>query len=429
MTTFEALDRPLTGDLSVPGDKSISHRALILGALASGRSRVLHPNTGTDLTSLGGCLGALGATVAWDRENDTVEVEGYGFERLTEPDQILDCGNSGTSLRTLTGVCSGIPGMAVLTGDESVRRRPMLRVVTPLRRMGARIDGRDGGAMAPIVTHGGGLHGIAYRSPVASAQVKTAILLAGLAAEGPTTVTEPAPSRDHTERMLAARGVPVATSDTSVTITGGGSIAPLDQRVPGDISSAMFLVVAALLVPGSDITVTGVGLNPTRTVALEVLRSMGGRLEAHIESLEGGEPIGSIAVRCSELHGVEVPPGDIPGLIDEIPALVVAAAAAEGETVISGAAELRVKESDRIAGLVGLLRTLGVDVEERPDGMMVSGRGRLGGGRVDARGDHRIAMAAAVAGLVAGGPVRVDDWGAVATSFPEFVDILKSAGR
>jgi 3-phosphoshikimate 1-carboxyvinyltransferase len=425
--TFETAARPLTGEVRVPGDKSISHRALILSALAHGRSQIAGINTGTDVRQLSKALCALGAKLRWSDGNHLVEVDGCGWDGLAEPDEVLDCGNSGTALRLLTGVCSAVDGISVLSGDASIRRRPMLRVVGPLRRMGARIDGRNNGDLAPLAVRGGALTGIDFESPVASAQVKTAVLLAGLFARGSTTVREPVASRDHTERMLVARGARLIRSGTAVTVRGGEALHPLDQQVPGDISGAMFLVVAGLIVEGSELTIAGVGLNPTRTGALAVLRSMGGRIEQRLEKEVGGEPIGSVTVRASELHGVEVDPNEVPGLIDEVPAIAVAASAADGDTVISGAGELRVKESDRITAMVDSLSALSVEASELPDGLIIRGRRSVGGGRVDARGDHRIAMAAAVAGLVATGPVEIDGWDCVQTSFPEFVEILDSA--
>jgi 3-phosphoshikimate 1-carboxyvinyltransferase len=419
--------RPLRGEVRVPGDKSISHRALIFAALSAGRSRISNLNTGADVVDLMGMLGAVGAPGRWDSSRGLVDLEGCGWEGLIEPDQVLDAGNSGTALRLMTGVCAGIRGASVLTGDGSVRRRPMLRVVEPLRNMGASIDGRRGGDRAPLLVRGGDLSGIKFDSPVASAQVKSAVLVAALAARGETTVTEPHASRDHTERMLAARGVPVTRSAAGVSVTGGARLQPVDQPVPGDISSAMFLIVGALLIPGSDLTVADVGLNPTRTSALDVLKAMGGRIEANVESEAGGEPFGTIRVEASHLHGVDVGGGAIPGLIDEVPVLAVAAAFADGETWITGASELRVKESDRISSLAEALGSVGVQVRELPDGLLISGPAAIRAGDVDARMDHRIAMALAVAGLVADEPIRVRGWESVATSFPEFLDIFATA--
>lgn len=419
--------RPLLGELRVPGDKSISHRALILAAIASGPSVFRGVNTGADVRALAHSLAAIGARCAFDDSKAIAEVEGCGWEGLVEPHDVVNVGNSGTSLRLLPAVCAAIDGVTVVTGDESVRSRPMLRVVEPLRRMGALIDGRRSGDRAPLSIRGGPLTGIDFASPVASAQVKTAVLIAGLWAHGPTSVHEPLLSRDHTERMLAARGVPVVRAGSEVSVPGDVRLAPLDHNIPGDISSAMFLIVAALLVPGSDVTITGVGLNPTRTRALDVLTSMGGWIESSVDAEVGGEPVGHIKVKASELHGAAIGGDDIPGVIDEIPALAVAATMAEGDTVISGADELRVKESDRIAALAETLSSLGANIRERPDGLVITGPASLRGGEVDCRGDHRIAMAAAVAGMLAADPVNVRGWEAVATSFPEFLDVIGSA--
>lgn len=329
----------------------------------------------------------------------------------------------------MAGVCSGIEGLSVLTGDDSLRRRPMLRVVAPLRQMGARVDGRDHGNLAPLAVRGGALSGIDIELPVASAQVKSALLLAGLFAEGTTTVREPGASRDHTERMLGALGLPVRVDVGSVAIEGGHEVPAFRTVIPGDISSAMFLIVAALIVPGSDLTITGIGLNPTRTAALEVLRSMGADVQENVEREDLGEPIGSVRARNSELKGVEVPGALVPALIDEIPALAIAATQAEGATVFTAVDELRVKESDRIEAIATGLRVLGGRVDVSGDGFSVHGPVALGGGAVDSKGDHRIAMAFAVAGLTSGEKVRVERWSCVETSFPEFLDVLGEATR
>lgn len=423
------MQRPLTGEVSVPGDKSISHRALILGALARGSCLIAAPNTGEDVAATAAMLRGLGADCVLDPGKAQAQVEGSGLNGLHEPDVVLDAGNSGTSLRLMTGVCAGIEGLSVLSGDDSLRRRPMLRVVAPLRQMGARVDGRDHGNLAPLVVRGGALTGIDIELSVASAQVKSALLLAGLFADGTTTVREPGPSRDHTERMLAALGVPLRLGDGSVAIDGGHEVPAFRTVIPGDISSAMFLIVAASIVPGSDLTITGVGLNPTRTAALEMLRSMGADLQVTIEREELGEPIGSVRVRYSELRGVELPEASVPALIDEIPALAIAATQADGATVFSGVGELRVKESDRIEAIAAGLSALGGRVDVSDDGFTVHGPVALGGGVVDSKGDHRIAMSFAVAGLVSSEKVRVERWSCVDTSFPEFLDVLGEATR
>jgi 3-phosphoshikimate 1-carboxyvinyltransferase len=420
---------PLTGSISVPGDKSISHRALILSALAEGTSTIAGLNPGEDVRATGDALAALGARVTRGDDNN-VEVEGYGIAGLREPAGVLDLGNSGTSMRTLLGVCAGIDGLSVLTGDASLCSRPMLRVAAPLRQMGATVDGRAYGELPPMTVRGGDLQAIDAELNVASAQVKTAILLAGLRATGTTSVTEPAPSRDHTERMLAAAGVEVARSGNTCSVEGGSQPRPMAWDVPADTSSALYLIVAALLVPGSELTVTGVSLNPTRTAALDVLVRMGADLAIEEKETTGGEPRGDVAARSSPLTATEIAPEEVPGLIDELPLLSVAASQAEGTTTVAGAGELRVKESDRIAAMVGGLNALGARAEERPDGMVVEGPAPLSGGAIDSHGDHRVAMSFAIAGLVSAEGVRVSRWSCVDTSFPGFLDVLgRAQGR
>ena len=420
-------ERPLTGTVSVPGDKSISHRAVILGALSRGTSTIDHPNLGLDVRATMRAVEQLGARVAVTDHEARVVVEGSGWDGLHEPSETIDVGNSGTTIRTLLGVCASVPGLTVLTGDASIRSRPMLRVVAPLRQMGATIDGRDHGDKAPLSVRGAELKGIDYEMPVASAQVKTALLLAGLRANGTTEVIEPRATRDHTERMLTAAGVPVARDGLRIALEGPAEPAASHRVVPGDLSSAMFLIAAALMVPGSDLTIEGVGLNPTRTAALDVLRDMGATLEVVPGDEAGGEPVGTVRACYSELKGVELDPDSVPGLIDEIPALSVIASQAEGTTVIRGAGELRVKESDRIESMAAGLRTLGVAVETLPDGLVITGPTPLTGGAVDSQHDHRVAMAFACAGLVASENVRVEGWSAVNTSFPEFLDLVGQA--
>jgi 3-phosphoshikimate 1-carboxyvinyltransferase len=421
---------PLSGAVEVPGDKSISHRALVLAALAGGRARVTGLNPGDDVAATADALRRLGASVTEGLDNSEAVVEGDGWEALGEPDDVIDARNSGTTLRTLAGVCATVPGVSVLTGDASLRERPMLRIVAPLRQMGAAVDGRSHGDRPPLVIRGGPLEGVDLELPVASAQVKTCVLLAGLRASGRSSVTEPGPSRDHTERMLAASGVDVVTTGRTVAVAGGQSPATLDRRVPGDISAAAFFVVAATLVEGSDITIEGVGLNPTRTGFIDVLRAMGADIEVHADGASGGEPYGSVRVRHASLHGVDVDPAGVATLIDEIPVLAIAASQAEGITTIRGAAELRVKESDRISALAGGLQSLGVEVEELRDGLVIEGPARLAGGRVDSFGDHRVAMSFAVAGLLAEDRVVIEGWSSVDTSFPGFLDVLgRAQGR
>ena len=419
--------RPLRGTARVPGDKSISHRALILSGLAAGRSTIAGSNRGADVTATARIMGALGVTIARGEAEGQVNVESSGRRSLREPEGILDAGNSGTTLRTMLGVCAGIDGLCVVTGDESLRTRPMLRVVSPLRQMGAAIDGRAQGDLAPLAVRGGDLTGIDFESAIASAQVKTGVLLAGLAASGRTSVTEPALSRDHTERMLAASGVAVVRDGLSVAVEGGAEVEPLHWRVPGDPSAAMFLLVAAALVPGSDLVIEGIALNPTRTAGIEILRRMGADLAFEPTGEANGEPVGDVRVRTSPLQGISIGPAEVPALIDEIPALAIAAARADGETVITGASELRVKESDRIAATTRGLRILGADAEELPDGLVVRGPSAFGGGTVESYGDHRIAMAFAVAGLVATEVVTVREWSCVETSFPGFLETIERA--
>ena len=422
------------GRVRVPGDKSISHRAAILGAAAQGRTTVRGYLASDDCLRTLTCVSLLGADV---RRTDTpehalgtctVEIEGRGGVGFDEPGDVLDVGNSGTAIRLLTGLLAGQPFFSVITGDEQVRRRPMRRVTEPLIAMGARIWGRQNASLAPLAISGGGLRAVSFRSPVASAQVKSAVLLAGLYAEGETVVQEPAPSRDHTERMLAAFGAPVRAEGTTASVRGPVVLTGRDVIVPGDISSAAFLIVGALMVPGSELTVEGVGVNPTRTGLIDVLREMGGEIQVVNERVEAGEPVGDIMARTSELHGVRVGGDLIPRLVDEIPILAVAAAVARGETVITDAQELRVKESDRLATTAEMIRAFGGRVEERPDGLVITGVTSLRGAECISHGDHRIAMSAVVAALAADGETVVHDTGCISTSFPGFVELMRSVG-
>ncbi|CAN5765305.1 3-phosphoshikimate 1-carboxyvinyltransferase [soil metagenome] len=357
---------PLRGEVRVVGDKSISHRALLISALAAGRSLVRDANPGADVRATARCLRALGIGCSTTGEEWTVE---GSADALREPSEVLDAGNSGTTLRILLGVLAGVPGLSVVTGDATLRRRPMLRVVEPLRRMGAAIDGRRNGDLPPLVVRGRPLRGAEIETQVASAQVKTALLLAALRAEGRTVIREPAPSRDHTERMLAAAGIDVSGQDGTIEVAGGQAPAARRWSVPGDLSAALYLIVAGLLVPGSDITVTQVGLNPTRTAALDVLRRMGGDIRAQVEGSEAGEPVGRVRARASALVATTIAPHEIPALIDDLPILAVAATQARGRSTLGGAAELRVKESDRIAAMAGGLKRLGARIEERDEGL------------------------------------------------------------
>jgi 3-phosphoshikimate 1-carboxyvinyltransferase len=410
------------GRFTLPGDKSISHRAAILGAMAAGRTRVRNYSSAADCASTLACLRALGVPLR--QEGTEVTIEGTGPEAWRQPAGNLDCGNSGSTLRMLTGALAGRPFRAVLTGDESLARRPVERVAAPLRLMGATV--LTSGGRPPVTVEGGRLAGIDFDMPVASAQVKTAVLLAGLQAEGETTVREPVPSRDHTERMLPAFGVDVARGPRSATVLGGARLRGTDVDVPGDASSAAFLVVAALVLPDSEVRLDNVLLAPTRTAFLDVLRAMGASVEARVESTDP-EPVGSIVACSSRLHGTVVDPALVPSLIDEVPALAAAAAFAEGRFTVTGASELRVKESDRIAALVEGLSSLGARVRGLPDGLEIDGGSRLRGARVRSHGDHRIAMALSVAALAAEGSTEVEGSDCVAVSFPGFYALVAEA--
>jgi len=416
---------PLRGSLRVPGDKSISHRAALLGAIAEGTTRIGGFLRAEDCLGTLRCLRALGITI--EEDPDRLEIHGG---RLCEPENVLDVGNSGTTIRLLAGLLAGQPFHSVLTGDASIRRRPMDRIADPLRQMGARITGRSQGRRAPLSIDGGSLCGIDYATPVASAQVKSAVMLAGLFAGGETVVREPSPSRDHTERMLEAFGVPIMRMPSTVRLSGPAALRATDIKVPGDVSSAAYFLIAAALIPGSELTVRDIGLNPTRTGVLDILEMMGALVETQDLHVEGGEPVGTVTVQAGRLHGATIGGDLIPRAIDELPVITVAACLADGETVIRDAAELRVKESDRIAVLTRELNRLGASVLARPDGMVITGVRRLRGGHVSSEGDHRIAMALAVAGLCADDPVIIDDPACIQTSFPEFEATLRwAAGR
>jgi 3-phosphoshikimate 1-carboxyvinyltransferase len=410
------------GRFTLPGDKSISHRLAIFGALANGTTRLANFASSADCASTLACLGALGVGIR--RNGPSVEIDGRGPEAWKAPAADLDCGNSGSTLRMLAGALAGRPFSSTLTGDASLRRRPVERVAVPLRAMGARLTSQND--RPPLRIDGAPLRAIDWRLPVASAQVKTAILLAGLSADGRTTVEEPASSRDHTERLLPLFGAPIEREGLTVSIRGGARLRSVETAVPGDVSSAAFLVVAALTLPGSEVRLEGVSLNPGRTAFLDVLRQMGGTIEVIPDASEA-EPVGTLVARSSRLHGIAVPEDVVPALIDEVPILAVAGALAEGRFSVTGASELRVKESDRIAALVEGLSAMGAAVEERPDGLVVEGGRPLRGAAVRSHGDHRIAMALAVAALSAAGRSELDDADCAAVSFPEFFDVLGRA--
>ena len=413
------------GRFTLPGDKSLSHRLAIFAALARGESRLRNFSTAEDCGSTLQCLERLG--VVTHRRGRAVEIVGRGPGGLTAPGvRPLDAGNSGSTLRMMAGVVAGRPFRTVLTGDASLRRRPVERVAEPLRAMGARLTSESG--RPPLSVDGGALRGVDWDLKVPSAQVKTAVLLAGLQAEGRTTVREATPSRDHTERLLPAFGVPVEREGGRVSVEGGQALSPVSLDVPGDVSSAAFLVVAGLVLPDAFVHVEGVLLNPGRTAYLDVLREMGGHVETGIRE-DGVEPVGWIEVRSSRLAGTTIEPGRVPSLIDEMPALAVAGAFAEGDLAVSGAAELRVKESDRIAAIVEGLCALGADATAQPDGFTVRGGRPLRGAPVRAHGDHRIAMALAVAALAAEGETEILGAECAAVSFPGFYDVLERGAR
>ena len=418
--------RRVSGQLSVPGDKSISHRYALLAALASGRSILRNYAPGGDCASTLQCLAGLGVSIERIRSVDgvpEVRIEGRGLRGLAQSGESLDCGNSGSTMRMLAGVVAAHSFVTTLTGDRSLSRRPMRRVMVPLARMGARLDAMEGDR-PPLTIHGTELEAIDFEPDVPSAQVKSAVLLAGLQARGQSRVTEHTPTRDHTERALTAFGADVAVDGNRVSLRGGQRLSAIEARVPGDISSAAFVMAAAAALPGSDVTIDGVGLNPTRTDLLGVLRRFGVDVEAEQTDVWQGEPVGRIRVRAHALGTLELGADVVPGVIDELPVLA-ALATAGGELRVTGAAELRVKESDRITALVTGLRAMGADADELPDGFHIRGRAPLAGGVVHAHDDHRLAMAFAIAGLMARGPVTIEGARAAAVSYPAFFDDLE----
>ncbi|MDS4021568.1 MAG: 3-phosphoshikimate 1-carboxyvinyltransferase [Candidatus Competibacter sp.] len=430
MTELTFLVEPggaLRGRLRVPGDKSISHRAIMLGALAEGATAIAGFLEGEDCLATLKAFRAMGVRIDGP-EQGRVAVRGVGLHGLRAPAGPLDMGNSGTSMRLMTGILAGQAFDTVLTGDASLTRRPMRRVTEPLALMGADIETTERGT-APLRIRGGRrLAGIDYPLPVASAQVKSCLLLAGLYAEGVTRVTEPAPTRDHTERMLAGFGYALSrASDRTFALTGGGRLTGTEIDVPADISSAAFFLVGASIAPGSDLVLEHVGVNPTRTGVIGILRSMGADIELLNARLAGGEPVADLRVRHAPLRGIRIPAELVPLAIDEFPALFVAAACAEGETVLAGAEELRVKESDRIQVMADGLTALDIAARPTPDGIVIRG-GALSGGMVDSHGDHRIAMSFAMAALRAGGPISIRDCANVNTSFPGFATLARNAG-
>ena len=416
--------RIFKGEVTPPPDKSISHRAVIFSSLSRGKSIVRNFLRAGDTMSTVGAFRSLGADIA--EEGNTLVVTGRGLRGLSEPLDLIDCGNSGTTMRLLAGVLSGNPFFSILTGDDSLRMRPMARVIKPLGLMGASIMARSDNRYPPIAVKGGTLKPVTYTMPVASAQVKSSVLLAGLYADGETVVTEPGRSRDHTERMLPAYGAHLKVEGLKVIVKGGRELSPIDVDVPGDFSSAAFFITASLIIPGSELVVRNVGINPTRTGLLEVLRKMGATIEMTNVRQVSGEPVADICCSgTSRLCSVDVGAESIPSLIDEFPVLCVAAATAEGTTTIRGAEELRVKESDRIESMASELRKLGAEIEEYPDGLSIHGRDVLKSAEVSSHGDHRIAMSLAVAALAAEGTTTISGAGAVDISFPGFFETIR----
>jgi 3-phosphoshikimate 1-carboxyvinyltransferase len=440
--------RRLRGELRLPGDKSISHRALMLASLAAGESRIAGAGDGADIRSTAAVCAALGATVERTVDDETghagYRVISSGADGLREPAADLDCGNSGTSLRLFAGILAGLPFRSVLDGDDSLRRRPVARIIEPLRSMGAVLHARSDDSLPPVTVVGRSpLRAVDFATPVPSAQVKSAILLAGLRAEGRTTVREAVATRDHTERMLRARGVPVVTEEVggaggtvAISLEGGSSVRAVDERVPGDVSSAAFWLVAATIHPDAELTLRGVGVNPTRRAVIDILRSMGADIEEWpVEagssgggSADVGEPVADITVRSSDLRAIDLGPTEVAAAIDEIPILCLAASQAAGTTIIRGAGELRHKESDRIAGTAEGLRALGARIDVDADDLTIHGRAGLQGSATDSLDDHRLAMTFAIAGLVASGETSVGRPASAAISYPGFFAELERVG-
>ncbi|MEO8002773.1 MAG: 3-phosphoshikimate 1-carboxyvinyltransferase [Arenimonas sp.] len=418
--------QPLTGEITVPGDKSISHRAIMLGAIAEGVTKVTGFLEGEDTRATARIFQQLGVRIETPSSSERI-IHGVGLHGLKPTTEELDCGNAGTAMRLLAGLLAGQSFRSKLVGDVSLSRRPMRRVIDPLSLFGANIQAESGGLPPLIINSNKVLQGIEYKTEVASAQVKSAILLAGLYAEGTTTVYEPHPTRDYTEKMLAAFGWPIEFRPGHATLNGGHRLTATDIQVPADFSSAAFFIVAATVIPDSDLLIKSVGMNPRRTGLLATLQLMGANIQQENRRELAGEPVADLRVKYAALTAIDIPEAIVPDMIDEFPALFVAAALANGETRISGAAELRVKESDRIAVMAEALRSLGVKIEETPDGAIIQG-GTILGGEADSHGDHRIAMSLAIAGQLATDPVMIRDCENVATSFPGFMELSKSVG-
>ena len=423
--------RRLAGEVVAPGDKSVSHRAVMLNSIAEGQATVKNFSPGDDCTSTMGIMRALGVeierTTVDEDAGDTLVIKGAGADGLREAEDVLDAGNSGTTMRLMSGILAGRDFKSVMTGDNSLRSRPMGRIIKPLSMMGAEIRGRENNTLAPLEFVGGRLSGIDYDLPVASAQLKSAILLAGLRAEGKTEITQPEASRDHTERMLSAMGADIEVDGLNVSV-GQSDVSCVDVDVPGDISSAAFWMVAGLIHPNAEVVIKSVGVNPTRAGVITALQDMGGNIELVDERDVAGEPVADIVATSSNLRGTELAGSIMPLLMDEVPVIAVAAAMAEDETVIRDAAELRVKETDRISATVDWMVEAGVAAEARDDGMAIVGSGRIAGGTYQTQDDHRIAMALGIAGLVAEDPIEIVDASCASISYPEFWDVLQSLG-
>ena len=416
----------LSGRFSVPGDKSISHRALMLSAIAEGQSRITGFLDSEDTLATMAAFRSMGVEIQYSSDNEVI-VGGVGMQGLSAPETALNLGNSGTSVRLLSGLLSGLGIECELVGDESLMSRPMRRIVDPLKKMHASITCSEDGTLPIYIKGGASLTAIDYEMPVPSAQLKSSLLLAALNAKGRTCIHEPVATRDHTERMLEQFTYEIECEGSTIALTGGGVLKATDIKIPADISSAAFFIVGACIADESDIIIENVGINPNRDSVIHILKAMGADISLMDEKVVSGEPVADIWVKSSELHGIDIQESLVPGAIDEFPAIMVAAACAKGKTRVTGAGELRIKESDRISAISSGLQTLGIDVDEQPDGMIVTG-GKIAGGEINSFTDHRIAMAFAIAGLNASSPITVKDCANVDTSFPSFVTVAKTAG-
>ncbi|MGG3469643.1 3-phosphoshikimate 1-carboxyvinyltransferase [Neobacillus pocheonensis] len=414
----------LRGEITIPGDKSISHRSVMFGSISYGETKVTNFLPGEDCLSTISCFRKLGVTIK--EEENELRIYGNGFEGLNEPNEVLDVGNSGTTIRLLMGILAGRPFFSSLVGDASIGKRPMTRVTVPLAEMGAVLDGRKNGSYTPISIRGGKLNPIHYKLPVASAQVKSALILAGLQAEGITEIIEPSETRDHTERMIRKFGGVIQKENQVITVKGGQKLTAATIHVPGDISSAAFFLVAGAIIPGSEIILKNVGLNPTRTGIIEVLKKMGADLEIIQNDSDSFEPVGDLLIKFSKLKGTVIEGDLIPRLIDEIPIIALLATQAEGKTIIKNAEELKVKETNRIDTVVNELKKLGASIEATEDGMIIDGESKLHGGTVSSHGDHRIGMMLAIAALLSDDEVFLENSEAISVSYPNFFAHLNS---